>query len=271
MAQSEFIAVVRDTDGWSVPVTVTRKRVRNLNLRVHSDGSVTLSIPWRTSAETAQGFLNRKAIWIRKRVERRAAVSDDGPIPLDGPEAGTLPLWGELANAADALGLKKALSNSPTPLRPLGENRVPAVRETDSNLRRDSIDPSELQARIDAFYRAELARKLPDVVSQVERAMGVHASRWQIRHMKTRWGSCTPKTGAIRINSALAAYPPACLDYVVAHELTHLMEPSHNKRFHMLLDIYCPDNREIAKLLKRSAREVAREQRPHIPKWAMAL
>ena len=75
--------------------------------------------------------------------------------------------------------------------------------------------------------------------------------------MKSRWGSCTPATRAIRINTNLAAYPPACLEFVVAHELVHLMEPSHNARFHALLDVYCPRNRETSALLRRSARDVA--------------
>lgn len=75
--------------------------------------------------------------------------------------------------------------------------------------------------------------------------------------MRTRWGSCTPATRAVRINTRLAAYPLACLEFVVAHELTHLMEPSHNARFHALLDTWCPANRELPALLRRPAREVA--------------
>ena len=88
--------------------------------------------------------------------------------------------------------------------------------------------------------------------------MGVAASSWSLRSMRTRWGSCTPATRAVRINTRLAAYPPACLEFVVAHELTHLMEPSHNARFHALLDAWCPANRELSALLRRPAREVAR-------------
>ena len=75
----------------------------------------------------------------------------------------------------------------------------------------------------DEVYRAEVARRLPEVAARMERAVGARASGWQLRAMSTRWGSCTPGTGRIRINVRLAAYPPACLDYVVAHELTHLL------------------------------------------------
>ena len=233
MPQASFIAHVRTADGWTALVTVTRKRVRNLNLRVHADGSVALSIPWRTSPNTAQDFLDRKADWIRERVERRAAQAKETLVPSTGSHAGTLPLWGELADAAKVLGLEKQSE--------LG-----------------ALSPDELQARIDALYRQEVVRTLPAVVARIEAPMGIHAIRWSVRCMKTRWGSCTPKTRAIRINSALAAYPPACLDYVVTHELTHLLEPSHNTRFHALLNRFCPSNRESAAILKRPAREVCR-------------
>ena len=77
--------------------------------------------------------------------------------------------------------------------------------------------------------------------------------------MKTRWGSCTPGRKTIRINSQLAAYSPSCLEMVVTHELVHLLEPSHNARFHALLDTYCPSNREASRILKRPAIEAAKK------------
>lgn len=89
------------------------------------------------------------------------------------------------------------------------------------------------------------------MVHAYEIAMGVAVSRVSVRSMKTRWGSCTPKTGAIRIARELAAYPVECLDMVVAHELVHLLEPSHNHRFHALLDTYCPNNRALSQRLKQ--------------------
>lgn len=115
--------------------------------------------------------------------------------------------------------------------------------------------PAGLSA--DELWRAELARRLPEVVGRMEAAVGAHAAGWQLRAMSSRWGSCTPRTGRIRINVRLAAYPPACLDYVVAHELTHLLEPSHDARFHVLLARAYPDEAAARALLRRDAREVA--------------
>ena len=258
MPQPSFTIRARTADGWSVPVTVTRKRVRNLNLRVHADGSVTLSIPLRASADTAQEFLDRRADWIRERVERREARAAVPLVPPTGADAGTLPLWGELVDAAEVLGLKTGAG--PSTFARFIEGTGDAAG--DGNRRAATaaqalaeLGPEELSARVGELYRREVARVLPDAVARIEAVMGVHTSRWSVRRMTSRWGSCTPKTGAIRISGALAAYPPACLDYVVAHELTHLLEPSHNARFHALLDRFYPRNREVAAILKHPARE----------------
>ncbi len=114
----------------------------------------------------------------------------------------------------------------------------------------------------DELYRGELALRLPGVVARMEAALGVRATGWQLRAMSTRWGSCTPATGRVRLNVRLAAYPPTCLDYVVAHELTHLLEPSHNERFHVLLARAYPAEKDARALLRRPPREVAAEPSP---------
>ena len=114
-----------------------------------------------------------------------------------------------------------------------------------------------LRAQRPAAVTKEQALALFEALSEelfplFAQALGGRRPEIRVREMKTRWGSCTPKTGAIRINARLAAYPPTCLEMVVTHELVHLMEPSHNARFHMLLDTYCPKNREASALLRRS-------------------
>lgn len=105
-------------------------------------------------------------------------------------------------------------------------------------------------AEVNAIYKRELEAVLPEIVARLEPLVGAHASGWQLRYMKTRWGSCTIKTGKIRINVRLAAYPRECLEYVVVHELTHLLEPSHNQRFHTLVARVIPNEREIRKILR---------------------
>lgn len=225
--------IILNVDGLEIPVSVVRKRVKNLNLRVRADGTVTLSIPQHLPLARAQEFLERKGSWIaervRRNIERRPSPDFAGELP------NRIPLWGKLV-PRDSV---QAIPGQATSDRDASGQGVPGQTTID-------------QAALDELYRTEVLRALPDVVERMEARIGVHAARWSVRVMKTRWGSCTPKTGAIRINARLAAYPPECLEFVVAHELVHLLEPSHNARFHALLDEFCPGNRHPAKLLREA-------------------
>ncbi len=107
------------------------------------------------------------------------------------------------------------------------------------------------------LWRREIAARLGDAAARGEAALGVHASGWQLRDMKTRWGSCTPATAKIRINIRLAAYPATCLDYVVAHELAHLLEPSHNARFHAIVARAYPTEPAARRLLRQDPWDLA--------------
>jgi len=96
----------------------------------------------------------------------------------------------------------------------------------------------------------ELKRRVLAYAAKWEPQLKVHATMWQVRLMKTRWGSCSVESGHMRINLALAAKPEECLEYVVLHELCHLREPNHGAGFHALLDQYMPDWRERKRKLE---------------------
>lgn len=235
--------IVLDIDGLEIPVSVIRKHVKNLNLRVRADGTVTLSIPQHLPLARAQEFLERRGDWIAERVhrniERRPSPDFAGGLP------DRIPLWGKLVTLDSAqVNPDQGASGQSAP----GQASVNQVAPGQAAPGQTASG----QAALDELYRTEVLRALPNVVERAEARIGVHATRWSVRTMKTRWGSCTPKTGAIRINARLAAYPAECLEFVVAHELVHLLEPSHNARFHALLDEFCPDNRHLAKLLREA-------------------
>lgn len=222
-----------------IPVAVTRKRVRNLNLRVRRDGSVALSVPWHVSRARAQAFLDEHATWIartRRRVAERA-MQQATEVEREGS---VKPGSGRGSGNSTERGIGHASARITT-FALWGEER----RASSAGMSQDELD---------ALWRTEVARVLPEVVARMEPLVGTHASGWQLRAMTSRWGSCTPKTGRIRINVRLAAYPPECLDYVVAHELAHLIEPSHNARFHAVVARAIPNEREVrARLRARPA------------------
>ena len=93
---------------------------------------------------------------------------------------------------------------------------------------------------MEAWNREQLRQRLEPLIQHWEKQLGVSVASYTIRKMKTKWGSCTPAARSIRINLELVKKPPQCLDYIVLHELAHLLEPNHGQRFVNLLDKHMP-------------------------------
>ena len=249
----QFTITVTRPDGAPIPVIVTKKRVKNFNLGVTSSGEVHASAPLGASRERIEAFVRRNSAWIIDRLARREQRQTTTDEPFS-PHS-IIALWGKPITVQDALD-HNFESPAPRPKQATfasfmgadGPNECPQPRRH-ANL--DGLTPEELQARIDQLYASEVTTALRDMVHAYEIAIGVTVTRVSVRSMKTRWGSCTPKTATIRIARELAAYPIECLDMVVAHELVHLLEPSHNRRFHTLLDTYCPNNKALSQRLKK--------------------
>ena len=115
---------------------------------------------------------------------------------------------------------------------------VKAQRQYESSprSRAATADPAEVRE-----WRKVVEAFVPVLVEQWEPILGVKAGQLAYRKMKSRWGSCQPSTGRICINVALALYPPECLEYVVVHELCHLLVPGHGPEFHAIMDRVMPD------------------------------
>lgn len=101
-----------------------------------------------------------------------------------------------------------------------------------------------------AQWREVVQAFVPPLIAKWEPIMGVKAGKIAYRNMTSRWGSCQPSTGRICINVRLALYPPECLEYVVVHELCHLLERGHGPRFHALMDAFLPDWKAIRAKLR---------------------
>lgn len=221
-----------------VPIEVTRKAVRNVNLRVHDDGSVHMSVPWRVSRETAVQLARERADWIREKREEVLARHVAAEHLWKTGEA--LDVWGR-----------------PTPIV-LETNAAEGVRLVNGALRirvqplREGDEPLFVEHRddmVEAFLAGEMRHALERVAPACERRVDRYPTSITIRRMKTRWGSCTPARGTIRLNTALAEQPPECLEMVLVHELCHLREANHGPRFHALMDQFCPGWQEVQRYL----------------------
>ncbi len=100
------------------------------------------------------------------------------------------------------------------------------------------------EARLYRWYRLQLRRRIPSLVAEWETKLGVRVAEWRLRRMKTRWGTCNCEARRIWLNTELAKKPIRCLEYVVVHEMVHLIERSHNERFRTILDRVLPGWRQ---------------------------
>ncbi len=105
---------------------------------------------------------------------------------------------------------------------------------------RPGTDTDTRQRIIEAWYRDQIKQVAPAIIARWESVLVVQLQRFFVQRMKTRWGSCNPTAATIRLNTELAKKPPPCLEYIIVHELMHLLEPTHNRRFIDLMNQYMP-------------------------------
>lgn len=103
---------------------------------------------------------------------------------------------------------------------------------------RPGTDEKKKRDVIDAWYREQIRTAVQPLIDKWEPVIGVKVNRLFVRHMKTKWGSCNPKACNIRLNTELAKKPQECLEYIIVHEMVHILEPTHNARFISLMDMY---------------------------------
>ena len=215
-------------------VTIIRKSIKNMHLRVLSpDGEIQITAPNRLSVSQIDRFVREKRGWIEARQQRlyeRPAATN--PAFADGQP---VYLWG----GSYTLRLEEAARGRSALQR--GQEIVLSVHPEDDTSQRESL--------LNDFYREALSERIAARLPLWEARTGLHPSAWQIKNMKTRWGTCNTATRKIWLNLQLVKQPPDCLDYVIAHELTHLRYPGHGQDFQAFLTRAMPNWPEIRKAL----------------------
>jgi predicted metal-dependent hydrolase len=218
-----------------IAIELVRKNIRHINLRVcPPHGNVRISAPLRMSPEVIRAFAISRLNWVRKHQQRMRERPQ--AMPLEYVDGESHYLWGRpyLLQVCEAdASAKVELRDGMLVL----------------NVRRGTKTRKK-QSQLDEWYRDRLMETLPELAGKWERLTGVKAGRYSARKMRTRWGSCNPRTGDIRLNTELAKKSRECLEYVLVHELVHVLEPSHNHRFKALMDRFMPAWRGARKRLR---------------------
>ncbi|MBU0970478.1 MAG: M48 family metallopeptidase, partial [Proteobacteria bacterium] len=101
------------------------------------------------------------------------------------------------------------------------------------------------------WYRFELKKQIPEIIEKWEKVLNIKVNEWQVKQMKTKWGSCTIEKKRIWINLELAKKPDCCLEYIIVHEMVHLLERHHNDRFLFYMDTYLPNWKQLKTQLSK--------------------
>jgi len=208
-----------------IEVDVVKKDIKNIHLSVYPPaGKVRISAPLRMDIDTIRVFAITKLGWIKNQQKKLREQQREKPREYLDRESHYV--WG-----------KRYL------LKVIEKEAAPEVELKHSNMLlqiRPATSDEKKQEILDTWYREQLKEAIPALITKWQPLMGVEVEKFFVRRMKTKWGSCSPGSKSIRLNTDLAKKPPECLEYIVVHEMTHLLEPTHNARFITLMDQFMP-------------------------------
>jgi predicted metal-dependent hydrolase len=212
-----------------IAIAVTRKDIKHVHLSVHPpSGRVTLSAPIATRLEVARAYAVAKLGWIREQRQKLADQVRETPRKFVGRESHSL--WGRRHLLTVALREAK-------PFVSLDHKRITlTVRPGSDAKKRANV--------IHDWHKSLLHEVVPLVIKKWEPKLNVKVVGYFLQRMKTKWGSCNHRVGHIRLNTELVKKPKDLLEYVIVHEMVHLLEPTHNDRFVTILGQHYPTWRE---------------------------
>lgn len=221
-----------------ISIAVTRKRIKHVHLRVHPpDGRVTISAPLSARSQVVEAFAADRLEWIRRQQQRVRGQAREAPQRFVQGESHYL--WGRrrVLCVVERDGRERVV---------LDDDEVTLFVRPE----RDSARRGQVMHR---WHKTLLHGVLPPLVLTWEQRLNVHLRGYSLRRMKTRWGTCNYRTKHIRLNTELVTKPSHLLEYVLVHEMVHLIVPNHGPRFVALMNEHFPSWREARAELNRPA------------------
>ncbi len=217
-------------------VDVVQKDIKNVHLSVHPPtGRVTIAAPAHMGMDTIRVFAITKLAWIRKQQTKLQEQERETPREFLDRESHYV--WG-----------KRYM------LKVIEIDQAPTIDLKHSKMLlqvRPGASQDKCQTILDEWYRKQLRLAAMPLIAKWETRLGVKVERLFIQRMKTKWGSCNHHARTIRLNTDLAKKPTECLEYLVVHELVHILEPTHNAHFVALMDRFLPKWRSHQDSLNR--------------------
>lgn len=209
-----------------VELDLVQKDIKNIHLSVHPPtGRVTVSAPLHMKPDTIRVFALSKLGWIKKQQKKFREQQRETPREMVDRESHFV--WGKRY-------LMKVIEEQAPPGITIGPSWLQLHAKP-------GTEPERRRKILEDWYRERIKERIHEIIDKWEPRIGVKVERIYVQRMKTKWGSCNAKARSIRINLELAKKPPECLEYIVVHEMVHILEPTHNKRFIALMDDLMPN------------------------------
>ncbi len=219
-----------------IDLDIIWKAIKNVHLSVHPPtGRVRIAAPERMSLDTVRVFAIAKLPWIRR--QRQKMQGQERETPWEYVDRENHYLWGKRY-------LLKVIEADHSPSVELSHVRI-ILRV------RPGTNTGKREAILEKWQREQIRNAAPPLIEKWERLMGVKVQRVHVQRMKTKWGSCNHRAGSIRLNTDLARKPRECLEYIVVHEMIHLLEPAHNEHFMELMGRFMPKWQSVREVLNR--------------------
>lgn len=219
-------------------VEIVRRDIKNLHVGVYPpNGRVRVAAPMRLDDEAVRLALVARLGWINR--QRRVFQAQERQSEREMTSGETHYVSGQRCR------LKVIPHDGPARLQLRG-NRSLVMHV------RPQLHAAQRLAVLERWYRARLREVAGELLAHWMPVLKVELTAWGIKKMKTRWGTCNPEGRRLWLNLELAKKPPQCLEYIVVHELVHLLERHHNERFVALMDRWLPDWRLRREVLNRS-------------------
>ncbi|HPR17434.1 MAG TPA: SprT family zinc-dependent metalloprotease [Candidatus Cloacimonadota bacterium] len=221
----------------NISIDIVRKDIKNIHLTIYPpNGRIKVSTPLKIDNDSLRLFIISKMGWIKKKLhelenqERQSArkyISGENHY-----------YWGK------RYILNVIYQKAPLP----NQVQVRNKKFIDLSIRENSSQQIRKHA-LYSWYRSEIKKAIPSLISKWEKKLNVSVSNWGVKIMKTKWGTCNTDAKRIWLNLELVKKPSYCLDYIVLHEMMHLIERTHSDRFNNLMDKYFPNWKSVRKEL----------------------
>lgn len=218
-------------------INVVRKNIKNLHLGIYPpDGRLRVAAPLKTSDDTVRLMVITKMAWIKKQLAKFEGRQQPMPKRYES---------GESYYFKGQKYLLNVIYHHTTPQVMIRQNT-----HIDLYVRVGSSEQKRQQVLMQ-WYRQQLKAQIPALIEKWQLIIGVQVREWGIKQMKTKWGTCNITARRIWINLDLAQKPESCLEYIVVHEMVHLLERHHNARFTAYMDQFLPQWRDYRAELNR--------------------